>query len=53
MSGRDEVSAGGASDAAVKGRLEVAKYLVESTVQKEAKGETDRVDLSNVSKQIV
>lgn len=50
MSGKDEVADGAVSDAVVKGRLEVANYLLQGTVKKEAGGERDRVDLSNVSK---
>lgn len=42
---------GQAFDAVVKGRLEVATYLVQGTTQKEAGGERDRVDLSKASKQ--
>lgn len=48
VSGKDEVAEGAVSDAVVKGRLEVANYLLQGTVKKEAGGERDRVDLSKV-----
>ncbi|CAN0518298.1 unnamed protein product, partial [Ectocarpus sp. 12 AP-2014] len=40
------VGEGETSDAVMKGRLEVATYLLQGTVKKDAGGERDRVDLS-------
>ncbi|CAM9692144.1 unnamed protein product [Pylaiella littoralis] len=51
VSGADEIAQGQASDATVKGRLELANYLVQGVIQKDSGGGRDRVDVSKVDAQ--